>query len=120
MRLTNHLPQYSTSAMGAMSELRIAIDLTLRGYEVFRALEPSATCDLIALKDGKCLRVQVKTATTYTYAAGGVKLVCSRGASGQYDLLAMVHRETQAISYESPFGEEVSLEPQPETEPCSL
>jgi hypothetical protein len=31
------------------------------GYEVFRSLSPSATCDLAILKEGHLLRVEVRT-----------------------------------------------------------
>lgn len=39
----------------------VACDLLRRGYEVFRALSPSASCDLAILKAGKLLRVEVRT-----------------------------------------------------------
>lgn len=32
-----------------------------RGYEVFRPLSPTASCDLAVLKNGKVLRIEVKT-----------------------------------------------------------
>ena len=60
---TNPLRQYGLSCgkMGAYQELRVCMDLMLKGYEVFRAVSPSCSCDLIALKNGKCSRVEVKT-----------------------------------------------------------
>jgi Holliday junction resolvase-like predicted endonuclease len=48
---------------GALSELIASADLMKRGYEVFRALSQACSCDLIALKDGICYRVEVKTGT---------------------------------------------------------
>ena len=51
-----------TATVGAISELRVAIDLFEKGYEVFRALSPTCSCDLAILNDGKLLRVEVKTA----------------------------------------------------------
>lgn len=50
-----------TATIGALNELRVAIDLLMRGYEVFRALSPSCSCDLAILKDGKLSRIEVKT-----------------------------------------------------------
>lgn len=37
---------------GALLELKVAIDLTKRGYEIFRPISPSASCDLLALEAG--------------------------------------------------------------------
>jgi hypothetical protein len=38
-----------------------AVDLMKRGYEVFRALSPACSCDLIALAGGRSLRIEVRT-----------------------------------------------------------
>jgi hypothetical protein len=34
----------------------------MRGFEVFRSVSPHASCDLVALKDGRILRIEVRTA----------------------------------------------------------
>jgi hypothetical protein len=40
----------------------VAVDLMRRGYEVFRALSPACSCDLIALGTGLIpLRIEVRT-----------------------------------------------------------
>ena len=52
----------SKPTVGAMSELRVAVDLLSKGYEVFRAVSPACSCDLIALRDGQTLRIEVRTA----------------------------------------------------------
>lgn len=49
------------SNVGAASELRVAADLMLRGFDVFRALSPQCSCDLAILRDGKLLRVEVRS-----------------------------------------------------------
>ena len=51
----------STGTVGAMSELRASTDLMKRGYEVFRALSPSTSCDLAVLKGGKLITVEVRS-----------------------------------------------------------
>lgn len=38
------------------------MDLMSKGYHVFRALSPSCPCDLLILKDGELLKIEVKTA----------------------------------------------------------
>lgn len=51
-----------TGTLGAISELMVATDLLSRGFEVFRALSPCASCDLIAQLPGKPpVRIEVKT-----------------------------------------------------------
>ncbi len=52
----------STGTVGAISELRVSVDLLQKGFEVFRALSQSCSCDLAVLKDGKLLRIEVRTA----------------------------------------------------------
>lgn len=52
-----------TTTIGAMNELRVAMDLMAKGYHVFRALSPSGPCDLIAFRPaGPVLRIEVRTA----------------------------------------------------------
>lgn len=52
----------NSSTTGAISELRVAVDLMSRGYDVFRALSSACPCDLAILKDNELLKVEVKTA----------------------------------------------------------
>ena len=74
--------------LGALSELRVCVDLAERGYSVFRALSPSAPCDLIALApDGAVLRVEVKTG--YRGLRHGSEGPIS--ARSVYDVLAIAH-----------------------------
>ena len=52
----------SSGTVGALGELRVAVDLMQRGYHVFRALSPSCPCDIIAFRNTTVLRVEVRTA----------------------------------------------------------
>jgi hypothetical protein len=52
----------SSGTVGALQELRVSVDLMIRGYEVFRALSPSCSCDLMVLNGNKMLRIEVRTA----------------------------------------------------------
>lgn len=54
-------PGLPTATTGAISELRVATDLLTKGYEVFRALSSSCSCDLAVLKGTKLVRVEVRT-----------------------------------------------------------
>ena len=54
-------PDLSFGQIGALGELAVCADLLSRGYEVFRAVSPSCSVDVIAQKNGKISRVEVKT-----------------------------------------------------------
>lgn len=60
-RALNPKPLLSTGTTGAVSELVASVDLLRKGYEVFRALSPSCSCDLAILKDHQLLRIEVRT-----------------------------------------------------------
>ena len=62
VRQHNSVSNLSRSTTGALHELVASIDLMRQGYEVFRALSPATSCDLIILKAHKLLRVEVRTA----------------------------------------------------------
>ena len=64
-RFNGHKSEFSgipTGTVGAIQELKVSSDLLSKGYEVFRALSPSCSCDLLILKDGKLKRIEVRTA----------------------------------------------------------
>jgi hypothetical protein len=51
----------SSGTVGAISELLVSTDLMLKGYEVFRALSPSSSCDILARKNGQEFPIEVRT-----------------------------------------------------------
>jgi hypothetical protein len=51
----------ASATVGAVNELRVSVDLVVRGYAVFRALSPACPCDLVVLHDGRVFRVEVTT-----------------------------------------------------------
>lgn len=53
---------FGTSKRGAISELVASNWLLMQGYEVFRNLTPSGKADIIAIKDGETLYIDVGTA----------------------------------------------------------
>ena len=61
-RSLNPKPILPTATTGAINELRVAIDLLGKKYEVFRSLSPACSCDLAILKNKKLLRIEVRTA----------------------------------------------------------
>ena len=73
--------------VGAINELRAAVYLMAQGYEVFRALSPSCSCDLAVLKDGSLRRIEVRTA--YVMRETG-KVVVSNSEAGKADVLLAI------------------------------
>lgn len=55
--------------VGAIGELAVSIDLMKKGFEVYRALSPSSSCDVLALKGGKSYPLEIRTG----YYIGGEK-----------------------------------------------
>ena len=82
-----------TGTVGVVQELRVAIDLLLKNYEVFHAFSPSCSCDLAVLKDGKLLRVEVTTA--YRTGIGTVNHPAKKNKL--FDILALVFKDGQII-----------------------
>jgi len=74
---------------GAIGELRVATDLLDKGYEVFRSVSPSAPCDLITLKDGEMLRIEVRTAHSYS-STGKITFPKKASDAGKQDHYAAV------------------------------
>ena len=71
---------------GAVSELYVIIDLTERGYEVFKSINPSCSCDIAILKNKSLLRVEV---TTGRFSPNG-SLMYPKHNQTNYDILAIV------------------------------
>lgn len=80
---SSHMP---TGTVGAISELKVVVDLLSKGYEVFRSLSPNCSCDLAILQNHKLFRVEVKT----SYITDSGSFPHSKGKSKNYDILAIV------------------------------
>lgn len=55
-------PEVPSGTVGALNELKVSVDLMAKGYEVYRALSPSSSCDVLALKDKVLYAFEVRTA----------------------------------------------------------
>lgn len=89
-----------TGAVGAASEMIVCVDLINKGWEVFRAVSPASPCDLLIMRDGELLRVEVKTGS---FSKGtNVPFYPRPKHSDAYDLLAIA------------LGQEVRYFPKPE------
>jgi len=83
-------PGISTGTVGAIGELRVSMDLLIKGFEVFRAVSPSCSCDLAILRNGILLRVEVRTG--YEIPKTG-KMVFNQVKNNKADVLAIVLRD---------------------------
>ena len=79
-------PNVPSGTVGAISELIVSADLLSKGYEVFRALSQNCSCDLAILRNGKLLRIEVRTG--YKDLISGKVLTPKR--SFRADILATV------------------------------
>jgi hypothetical protein len=97
----------ATGTTGAIGELLIAADLMRLRYEVFRALSQSTSCDLLAFRNGKMYRIEVRTA----YRLPSQKLTYSKsdkdhGKSDHYGLVVWSDESHYEIIYEPPLSAE--------------
>lgn len=81
-------PVIGRGARGAVSELRACAALMEEGYYVFRCEAPNAPFDLVAYRDGKCVRVEVKTISIVKNRANSV--VFGWPTNDEWDLLVLV------------------------------
>ena len=91
-----------TSSVGAIAELMVTQDLLRKGYEIFRAISASCSCDLIALKNKKLFRIEVKT--VYPKLDGTYSTLTWLDSS-KFDVLAYVCGNTSKIMYQSEFND---------------
>lgn len=75
------------SNVGAAHELVVCVDLLRHGWTVFRNVSPVGCADLVAVRDGKIIMVEVTTARR---TAGGSLSFSPRSTRHRYDVLALV------------------------------
>jgi len=97
---TNGLP---TATVGAVGELKVALDLLTKGYHVFRSVSPSAPCDLLITKNGSMLRVEVKTA--YRKPDGKMQTATIKKPY-RFDILALAFKDG-SIEYRPPLPDSI-------------
>jgi hypothetical protein len=83
----------NTGNIGALGEILVIHDLMSKGYEMFRAISPCSTCDMVALRDGRLFRVEATKGKR-----SSKRLNWSHHDPARYDLLA-VWEENGSITY---------------------
>lgn len=104
-------PGVSSGTVGAISELRAAVDLLSKGYEVFRSVSQSCSCDLAVLKSGKLIRVEVRTG--YESRTGNITFPRNPRDEGRSDCYAIVLPNRIEYRPKLPDGE---MDPVPDRE----
>ena len=88
-RVRNERTGFDPTTVGTLSELRVAVDLMMKGYYPFRALSPGSPCDLAILAGNRAYRVEV--ATSYKTWTGKINVPSQKLKHPEkYDILAMV------------------------------
>lgn len=85
----------SHSSTGAMSELFVCGELLRIGYSVFRSVSPSCFCDVIAFKDGKIFKIEIRTG----YIAKSGKLNHPSQISEDADCFGIYERNTGKVFF---------------------
>lgn len=80
------LAAFATGAVAEANEMRVAIDLLSRGYEVFRSAFPAQSCDMLVRFADTTMRIEV-TSGNYT---GSGTLVHPERDPTKYDVMAVV------------------------------
>lgn len=92
-------PALSPNVKGQIAELTAATDLLRRGWDVYKSVSHTGTCDLIAIRrSNEVLRVEVKSTET-----GKVHQVLSKlrntGKCHLFDVLAFVNVRLNRVTY---------------------
>lgn len=85
----------NTNTVGAISELIVGSNLLSLGYDVFRALSPSSSFDLVAVKQTKSFFIEVRTG--YRSLDGSVSF-STKHCEG-VNLFAVYIVEEESITY---------------------
>ena len=51
----------ASASVGSVSEMQVCCEMLKQGYSVFRTVSQSSFCDVVAIKRGACLLIEVRT-----------------------------------------------------------
>jgi Holliday junction resolvase len=101
--INNIKEKISTGKTGAISELLVCANLLEKGYEVFRSVSQDCSCDLLAMKDNKILKIEVKTVAINKN--GSLNYGIAKKNINRFDILANVvdgiilYQEQSVVAY---------------------
>lgn len=90
-----------TGTTGAIAEALVAIDLTEKGYQVFKAFSPTCYCDLIATNLATKTKLEIEVRTGSRTITGRLQFPkpLSKYNKGNVNIYAVVERNTREIIY---------------------
>ncbi len=107
--LNNYYAGKTAATTGAISELRVGIDLLTKGYHVFRSESPNCPCDLVAIKNNKIFTIEVRT--TYRNSSGTIPQSAYKERElGIVNCFAFVFKDANMdILYHTPDGIQIGM-----------
>ncbi len=85
----------SAPTKGAISELLVSWDLMSKGYNVFRALSPACSCDLLIFKRNKIYKVEVTSG--WMNKSGRLYTNKKKIESNKNDVVATVYLNSKIV-----------------------
>jgi len=85
-----------SGTVGALHELLVCADLMMKGYNVFRAMSPSCSCDIMATKADVIYRIEVTTGIKYP-STGRISYPAHKNGRYLFDILAVVFHNGEII-----------------------
>lgn len=90
---------------GALSELVVCTDLMQRKFDVCRAVSPACSCDLIAMRNGRMFRIEVRTGAKYLSKTRPATVMVNR--EHRADILAVViYENPPVVIYDPDFPDD--------------
>lgn len=81
--------------IGGLGELAVALDLTHKGWDVYRPISPQACCDVIAVKGPETRKIEVRVAMKWP--SGNLHFHCQ--AHSEITEFAIVDFDTKQVFY---------------------
>lgn len=97
------------NTMGSISELKVATQYMLMGYDVFRSLSLTSSCDLVAIKGSDVIKIEVKTGYINPDT---LNISCPKKKQERYDVLAVYVASRDKIYIRKSSSEYIELCPQ--------
>lgn len=89
--------QASGTTVGAIAELKVVVELLAAGYDVYRASSPACPCDLVVIKQGCVLRIEVTSVVGNLYKEP--TMPARKNSYSHWDIVAVYVRSTDEILY---------------------
>ena len=79
-----------SATIGAIGELRVCVDLLIKGFNVYRSVSPACSADLVITKEGRLYRIEVTTG--YFDAKGNIINNKKYADQSKFDVVAIAFK----------------------------